>query len=464
MSTTTVFFCIFLSSLLLFLLPFFTVGLRNGLALRPPMGWSTWNTLRCDYTEKDLRDVADALVSSGLAAAGYRSLNIDDCWEADERTADGLLSYNTTKFPNGLKAFGDYLHSLNLSFGLYTSSGPYTCQGYPGSWRHEAEDARTFAEWGVDFLKLDCCYQFNVSDRQQAYSAMSAGLMQSGRSILFSCDTDELILKENNAEYPAEWGPETCNMARIHWDIWDSWQSTTDILTAATNVQHASQPGYWNDLDILTVGMGAQSLTEYITHFQLWCVISSPLIAGNDIRSMSDDVRRVLSNAEAIAINQDPLGVAGNMIRRSLDGTTEVWAKPLYSATNSSFVPSSPPSSSSPSASLPSRHPRMGPASQRSARYVGGRVPAVSALPQPDFHPLPYHAVVLFNRGERAQDVFLDFHDLFDHFLCPHPDPPPFRARVRDAWVGKDIGEFTWNFTATAVPSHGSVLLTVRLL
>ena len=436
------------------------VALDNGLARTPPMGWSTWNTFRCDYTEVDLRGVAQTLISSGMAAAGYRSLNIDDCWEADDRTADGQLTFNTTKFPSGMRAFGDYLHSLNLTFGLYTSSGPATCQGYPGSWQHEAEDARQFAAWGVDFLKLDCCYQFNVSDRQRAYSAMSDGLLHSGRPILFSCDTDELILNENNEEWPYDWGPSTCNMARIHWDIWDSWTSTTDILTAATNVQRASQPGYWNDLDILTVGMGQQTLVEYTTHFQLWCLISSPLIAGNDIRAMSDDVRRILTHKEAIAVNQDRLGVAGNMIRRSIDGTTEVWAKPLYSTPSNVSSLLTTHTSSTPF----SRHSRLQLTSRNAARYEGGRVPPLSTdLPQPDFHPLPYHAVVLFNRAERAQDVFLDFLDLFDHKLCPHPDPPPFRALVRDIWAGKDIGVFTWNYTAKAVTAHGSVMLSVRL-
>jgi alpha-galactosidase len=190
-------------------------SLRNGLALTPPMGWSSWNTLRCDYTEKDLREIADAVVSSGLQAAGYRFINIDDCWEAAERTSDGQLAADAAKFANGLAAFGSYLHSLNLSFGLYTSSGPATCAGFPGSWQHELVDAKTFASWGVDYLKLDCCYQFNVSDRARAFTAMSRGLLQSGRSILFSCDSDELILKENNEEWPQDWGSSLCNIARI---------------------------------------------------------------------------------------------------------------------------------------------------------------------------------------------------------------------------------------------------------
>ena len=274
------------------------VSLSNGLALTPPMGWSTWNVFECQYTEKDLRDVAHALISTGLADAGYRSLNVDDCWEGEQRTKDGQLTFNTTKFPNGIKAFGDYLHSLNLSFGLYSSSGPATCQGYPGSGGYEAEDAKTFASWGVDFFKLDACYQFNVTARQRSFTAMRDGLNATGRPIVFSCSTPELILKVHANEFPSEWGPSTCNMARIQWvtshypaasaaadrwplltyrsllcclfhsahvfpqDIGDSWQSTLELLRAAQNIGHASRPGYWNDLDILTVGQGGQSYDE----------------------------------------------------------------------------------------------------------------------------------------------------------------------------------------------------------
>ena len=161
--------------------------------------------------------MAQALVSSGLAAAGYRSLNIDDCWEGEQRAKDGQLTFNATKFPNGLKAFGDHLHSLNLSFGLYSSSGPATCQGYMGSEGHEAQDAQTLAEWGVDFFKLDACYQFNTTARQRSFEAMRDGLKASGRPIVFSCSTPELILKVHNQEFPSEWGPSTCNMARIQW-------------------------------------------------------------------------------------------------------------------------------------------------------------------------------------------------------------------------------------------------------
>lgn len=240
----------------------FASSLSNGLALTPPMGWSTWNVFECAYTEVELREVAQALVSSGLAAAGYRSFNIDDCWMADQRTADGQLTYNTTKFPNGMKAFGDYLHSLNLSLGLYSSSGPATCQGFPGSEGFEAQDAKTLSEWGTDFFKLDACYQFNVTARQRSFEAMRDGLAAAGRPVVFSCSTPELILKSHNPEHPSVWGPTTCNMARIQWDIYDGWESTLELLRAAQNIAHASGPGYWNDLDILTVGQGGQSYDE----------------------------------------------------------------------------------------------------------------------------------------------------------------------------------------------------------
>ena len=432
-------------------------ALANGLALTPPMGWSTWNVFKCDYTEVELRQVADALVASGLAAVGYTSFNIDDCWEAEERTADGQLTYNATKFPSGIKAFGDYLHSLNLTFGLYTSSGPATCQGYPGSWQHEAEDALTFASWGVDYLKLDSCYQFNVSDRARSFTAMSKGLLATKRPIVFSCCTPELILKTHNDEYPIDWAPALCNLARIQWDIADTWPSTLSLLHAAQNQQRAPRPGYWNDLDILTVGQGRQSLVEYTSQFMSWAILSAPLIVGLDVRRMSDTYRALLSNAEAVAINQDRLGEAANLVRRSDDGSAEVWAKALW--TNHTQHTASAPSTPT------TRHthaPLLLPVgSSRSA--VLAEVGVGAALPVSNFHPWPYHAVWMLNRASVAQDLTLNLLDLHDNYMCPH-EPPPNRASIRDAWNGKELGTVDGLFTAKAVPAHGSVLLTVSLV
>ena len=223
-----------------------------------------------------------------------------------------------------------------------------------------------------------------------------------------------------------------------------------EILTAATNVAYASRPGYWNDLDILTVGMGAQSMDEYTAHFQLWCVASSPLIAGNDIRAMSDEVRAVLTHSAAIAINQDRLAVAGNMIRRSLDGTYEVWAKPLWTDSNAT------------QSHAASNRPRLQRRSIRSDSRSSARLLSSGGPPQPDFRPLPLHALVLLNRLSSAQDVVVDFDDLFDNKLSPHLDRPPFEAEVRDVWTGQRLGAYTANFTAEAVRGHASRMLTVR--
>ena len=230
----------------------------------------------------------------------------------------------------------------------------------------------------------------------------------------------------------------------------DSWTSTMEILTAATNVAYASRPGYWNDLDILTVGMGAQSMDEYIAHFQLWCVASSPLIAGNDIRNMSEEVRAVLTHQAAIAVNQDRLAVAGNMIRRSIDGTYEVWAKPLWTDSNTTQ------SHAASDKHYLQRRPKRAD-SQSSARFMSSGGP-----PQPAFRPLPLHALVLLNRLSSAQDVVVEFDDLFDNKLSPHLDRPPFEAEVSDVWTGQRLGSFTSNFTAAAVRGHASRMLTVR--
>lgn len=203
-------------SLVLFSNPFLISSSNSGLALTPPMGWSTWNVFRYDYTKVDLMEIADLLVSSGMLAAGYKYLNIDDCWKAAERDPiSGMLTYNETKFPHGISALADYVHSKGLQLGVYTSFGERTCQNYPGSWQHEYLDAKVFAGWKVDFLKVDCCYQDNIQDRAQAYTRWSKALSEQNHSIVYSCDTDELIMNEHHLEFPFQWAPELCNMARI---------------------------------------------------------------------------------------------------------------------------------------------------------------------------------------------------------------------------------------------------------
>lgn len=239
-----------------------------------------------------------------------------------------------------------------------------------------------------------------------------------------------------------------------------------EILTAATNVAYASGPGYWNDLDILTVGMGGQTMDEYISHFQLWCIAGSPLIAGNDIRSMSDQVRAVLTHKGAIAINQDRLTVAGNMIRRSIDGTYEIWAKPLWTDNNTQtdqrLIHTHTTHRHAHSRNQQREQPMSTRAHGLSNPALATRPLSSFSPPQPDFRPLPLHAVVLLNRLSSAQDVFVDFDDLFDNKLSPHLDRPPFVAVVADVWSGQIIGTFTSSFTASAVRGHASRMITVR--
>ena len=213
--------------------------------------------------------------------------------------------------------------------------------------------------------------------------------------------------------------------------------------------------------------MGAQTMDEYIAHFQLWCVASSPLIAGNDIRSMSDEVRAVLTHKGAIAINQDRLAVAGNMIRRSIDGSYEMWAKPLWTDDNSSSTQTSemltlPTYRRSTARSQQRRMQAISLRTDSSASPSVGRPSAVSEPPQPNFRPWPLHAVVVLNRLSTAQDVLVDFDDLFDNKLSPHLDRPPFVAVVSDVWTGQLIGAFTSSFTAAAVRGHASRMLTIR--
>lgn len=420
-----IFFINILFLLLLLENPCLVWGLKNGLALSPPMGWSTWNVFHCEYTETDIMDIADMLVSSGMSSAGYKYLNIDDCWEAASRDpVSGMLKYNETKFPHGMVALADYIHSKGLLFGIYTSSGEKTCQRYPGSWQHEFLDASLFASWNIDFVKLDCCYQDNVKDRATAFTQWSKALSVQNRSILYSCDSDELILNENNLEFPFQWAPEYCNMARISWDIYDEWQSTLSNLERVVNVYYASRPGYWNDLDILTVGLGGQTVDEYISQFSLWAVTSSPLIAGNDLRKMTKEIATILTNKEVIAVNQDRLGRSGNIIRRAIDGSYEVWAKPLYYEN----MPQSP-------------------NSDNTLRFT----------------PLPLHAVVLLNRLNMTNNMTLQFKDLFDNALSPHPPSPTWTVSIRDLWLHEDLGEFVESWTATNVPGHGVRMVTVLL-
>ncbi|GAA1964212.1 hypothetical protein GCM10009838_21850 [Catenulispora subtropica] len=293
-------------------------ALPNGLALTPPMGWNDWNAFGCDVSAQLVEQTADKLVSSGLAADGYRSVNIDDCWMAPNRDAEGNLVPDPVKFPDGIKAVADYVHGKGLKLGIYETAGTKTCAGYPGSLGHETADANLFASWGVDYLKYDNCYNQGVPSKQR-YQAMGSALAATGRPIVYS-------LCSWGTEDVASWGGTVGNLWRTTGDISAGFGSMLDIFH--TNVQLAKDagPGGWNDPDMLEVGNG-MSVTEDQTEFTLWAEMAAPLISGTDLRTASPDTLRILGNRDVIAVDQDPLGKQGTGISSS--GGLDVLAKPL---------------------------------------------------------------------------------------------------------------------------------------
>jgi len=291
----------------------------NGLAPTPPMGWNSWNHFGCNINENIIKEMADAMVSSGMKDAGYEYINIDDCWMDTVRDAQGRLQADPKRFPHGIKWLADYIHSKGLKLGIYSSAGTKTCAGYPASLDHEAIDAQTFASWGVDYLKYDNCYNQGrpLIDR---YRAMQQALAHCGRPIVFS-------ICEWGLENPWEWAPELGNLWRTTGDINDSWQSVMSILDQQVDLARYAGPGHWNDPDMLEVGNGGMTTTEYQAHFSLWCILAAPLIAGNDLRNMSPETKEILTNRDMIAVDQDPLGKEGYKLQD--DGNEEIWVKEM---------------------------------------------------------------------------------------------------------------------------------------
>ena len=293
----------------------------NGLALTPPMGWNSWNHFGDRVDDPIIRETADALVKSGLAAAGYVYVNIDDCWESG-RDARGNIVTNT-KFPD-MKELADYVHQRGLKLGLYSSPGPRTCGGYEGSYGHEEQDAKTYAAWGIDYLKYDWCSAGRIypeSALQAAYQKMGRALAQCGRPIVYS-------LCEYGMGEVWKWGPQVgANLWRTTGDIQDNWKSMSEIGFNQGRLAPYAAPGHWNDPDMLEVGNGGMTIPEYRTHFSLWCLLAAPLLAGNDLRTMSAEMLEILGNREVIALDQDPLGKQGERLAQR-DGI-EIWTKPL---------------------------------------------------------------------------------------------------------------------------------------
>jgi alpha-galactosidase len=295
------------------------------LAPTPPMGWNSWNKYACNINEALVRRQADAMVASGMKDAGYRYIVIDDCWQ-NSRDDDGNIVADPERFPSGIKALADYVHSKGLKFGLYSDAGVLTCGGRPGSAGHEFQDARQYAKWGVDYLKYDWC-NTGTRDAEAAYTIMAKALRESGRDIVLS-------ICEWGNNHPERWAAPVGHLWRTTGDIYDAWEGHKDWANGMTNILDLqaglwrySGPNAWNDPDMLEVGNGGMTTTEYESHFSLWAMLAAPLIAGNDLSAMSADTRRILTNADVIAVDQDPLGQQARRIWKQ--GELEIWARPL---------------------------------------------------------------------------------------------------------------------------------------
>ncbi|HXY49553.1 MAG TPA: glycoside hydrolase family 27 protein [Terriglobales bacterium] len=369
------------------------------LALTPPMGWNSWNKFACNVSDELIRGMADAVVKSGMREAGYQYVVIDDCWQVS-RDAEGNILADRQRFPGGIKALADYVHSLGLKFGIYSDAGSKTCAGRPGGLGHEYHDARTYAAWGVDYLKYDWC-NTTTQDAKASYANIRSALDATGRPIVLS-------ICEWGTAKPWLWGQEVGgNLWRTTDDIQDRWAGkkewkpgnccsygVVDIVDAEAGLYSFAGPGHWNDPDMLEVGNGGMTTTEYRSHFSLWAMLAAPLVAGNDLRNMTPEIRDILTNKEVIAVDQDALGRQARRVWK--DDDLEVWARPI----------------------------------------AGGD-----------------RAVLLFNRGAEEQVITAKWEDL--------GYPAHLSAAVRDLWQGKDLGKFTGNFAAK-VASHGVVMVTVK--
>jgi alpha-galactosidase len=296
----------------------------NRLARTPPMGFNDWNAFGCNVSETLIKQTADLFVTSGLKDDGYTFVNIDDCWLTHDRDpATGRLVPDPVKFPDGIQGTADYVHGKGLKLGIYEDAGTATCAGFPGSLGHEQVDARTFADWAVDYLKYDNCN--NNGDGSQAdfvarYTAMRDALAKTGRPIVFS-------ICEWGQSAPWTWAPAVGNLWRTTGDIQDNWESLKSIVVANASHADAARPGAWNDPDMLEVGNGGMTPTEYRTHFGLWAVMAAPLLIGTDLRKATPETLRILTNRDVIAVDQDRLGRQGKLV--DSQAGRFVFSKPL---------------------------------------------------------------------------------------------------------------------------------------
>lgn len=301
----------------------------EGLALTPPMGWNSWNKFACNVDENLIKSVADAMVSSGMKDAGYTYINIDDCWHGD-RDSLGFIHPDAKRFPSGMKALADYIHSKGLKIGIYSDAGSQTCGGRPGSRGYEFQDAMTYAAWGIDYLKYDWCNTEGLK-AEGAYKTITAALRRAGRPIVLS-------ICEWGNDKPWEWGKSVGHLWRTTGDIYNCFDCIEDhgtwksfgvmaILDMQDGLRNHAGPGQWNDPDMLEIGNGKLTAGEDRAHFTMWAMLAAPLIAGNDLRSMDKETIEVLTNKDVIAINQDSLGIQG--FKHTSKDSVETWLKPL---------------------------------------------------------------------------------------------------------------------------------------
>jgi alpha-galactosidase len=299
------------------------------LAKTPPLGWNSWNTFDTNVNEELVKGIADAFVKYGFKDAGYQYIVLDDGWMAMERDANGNLVGDPKKFPSGMKALGEYIHSKGLKFGIYNCAGNKTCGGYPGSRGHEYQDAQKYAEWGVDYLKYDWCNTENINAKG-AYQTMRDALYATGRQMVFS-------ICEWGDNQPWNWGAEMghlwrttgdiincwdCEVGHGNWSSWGVWK----IIRMRKDIRKFTGPGHWNDFDMMEVGNGMTEGEDRV-HFAMWAMLASPLIMGNDVRTASEETIEILTNKEVIAVNQDPLGLMAFLFTN--EDNMEIWAKPL---------------------------------------------------------------------------------------------------------------------------------------
>ena len=296
------------------------------LAQTPPMGWNSWNKFGCDINENIIKEIADAMVKTGMQKAGYEYIVIDDCWQID-RDSNGNILADPERFPSGMKSLGEYIHSKGLKFGIYSDAGTLTCQRRPGSRGYEFQDARTYAEWGVDYLKYDWC-NHGEQNSKASYTLMRDALYKAGRPIVLS-------ICEWGTTKPWEWAKDIGHLWRTTEDIINCFDCVNywggmgvlQIIDLSAAIGDYSGPGHWNDPDMLEIGNGVLAASEERVHLSMWAMFSAPLMAGNDLRSMADETIEILTNKEIVDIDQDPLGISA--IRWMKYGDLEIWFKPL---------------------------------------------------------------------------------------------------------------------------------------